>query len=94
MRNLKWTAGAAAICASVGLFANSATAANAATLSDCLHSAREVRTAIESNQGSAKLDDAQRQQRYGLEFCNRGFYQQGTAHYAEALRILGASDKS
>jgi len=93
MRALKWTAGAAAICASAGLFAISATAANAANVSDCLQAAREVRTAIESNQGSANLNDALRQQRYGLEFCNSGLYKQGTAHYSEALRLLGAGDK-
>jgi len=93
MRNLK-TAAAAAICAGIGLFAISATAANAATVADCLHSARQVREAISNNQNSAKLDDAQRQQRYGREFCNTGFYDKGTAHYAEALRILGDDSMS
>lgn len=94
MRTLKWTAGVAAICASAGFFAVSATAANAATVSDCLHSAREVRQAIAHNQNSPKLDDAQRQQRYGLEYCNRGFYKRGTAHYSAALNLLGANGKS
>lgn len=93
MRNLKWTVGVAAICASAVLFAMPATAATA-KLSDCLHSASQVREAIAKNQDSPTLGDAQRQQRYGLEFCNGGFYGKGTAHYAEALKLLGAGDTS
>lgn len=95
MRNPKWTAGAAALCAGVGLFAISATAATAVTaanVSDCLKSAREVRAAIENSQDSAKLSDAKRHQRYGLDYCNHGLYSQGVNHYAAALRILGAGD--
>lgn len=90
----KWTMGAATMCAGLAMFAMSATAANASGLTDCLHSAKNVRTAIAQNQDSPKLDDAQRQQRYGLEFCNRGFYKKGMAHYAQALKMLGADQKS
>lgn len=92
MRNPKWTAGAAALCAGVGLFAISATAATAANVSDCLKSAREVRAAIENSQDSAKLSDAKRHQRYALDYCNHGLYSQGVEHYAAALRILGAGN--
>lgn len=94
MRNLKWTAGAAAIAASVGLFGISATAANAASLSSCLHSAKQVRQAMAQNKASPRIDDAQRQQRYGREFCNGGFYAKGTAHYAAALKLLGSSGEA
>ena len=93
MRNPKWTAGAAALCAIVGLSAISATAANAAGVSDCLKSARDVRTAIENSQDSARLGDAKRQQRSGLGYCSHGLYKQGLAHYASALEILGAGEK-
>lgn len=90
----KWIAGAATLCAGIGLFAMSATAADAASVSGCLHAAKDVRAAIAGNQSSPKLEDAQRQQRYGLEYCNQGFYKQGMAHYAEALKVLGADAKS
>jgi 6-phosphogluconate dehydrogenase len=94
MRTLKSTAGVAAICASAGFFAMSATVANAATVSDCLHAAREVRQAISHNQNSSEINDAKRQARTGLQYCNRGFYKRGTAHYAQALKLLGADGKT
>lgn len=94
MRNLNWAAGAAAACVSVGLIAISATAANAASLSGCASSERDVRAAIAQTQDATKVSDAQRQARYGLEFCNHGLYRQGMAHYTEALKILSAEKKS
>lgn len=90
----KWFTGAAAASAGLCMLAISASAANAASLTNCLHSAKDVRAAMAQNQNSPKLEEAQRQQRYGLEFCNRGFYDKGVAHYAMALKMLGAESKS
>lgn len=94
MRTLKWTAGAVAICVGATVFAVSTTAASAANVNDCVRSGKEVRTALASNQDSPKSQDARKQQRYGLQYCNQGLYRQGLAHYAEALRLLGAGGKS
>ena len=72
------------------MFAMSANAAGTANLSACLHAAKDVRAAIAQNQDSPKRNDAERQQRYGLQYCNSGFYKRGMAHYAEALKMLDA----
>jgi hypothetical protein len=49
----------------------------------------EVKTALTSNAQSPNYEDAVKQQRYGVEFCNNGFYQNGVSHYEQALKLLG-----
>ncbi len=91
MRKMKLVAAAVTLCAGAGMFAISANAAEPANLSGCLQAAKNVRTAIAQNQNSAKIRDAKRQQRYGLQFCNRGFHMKGLSHYSAALKMLDAT---
>ena len=93
MKVLKGTVFALAMCAGASLVAGSATAASAKTLDDCIHARNAVSAALDQNADSPRIHDAQRERRYGLNYCNNGMYKQGVAHYTAALKILGA-DKS
>lgn len=91
MHKTNWMAGAVVICASLAF---GTMAANAASMSDCLKMGKDVRTALANHKDAAHANQARRQQRYGLEFCNSGFYKRGLQHYKQALHILGADKKS
>ena len=62
-----------------------------ASLTGCVEMQDQVKTALAGNAQSPSYEDAVKQQRFGTEFCNKGFYQNGVAHYAEALKLLGVS---
>ena len=88
MLKLKSVGGVALVCSVLAFNVASASAAEAANLTSCAEQARQVRTALDANQQSPNLTDAQKEQRYGREFCNGGFYQKGLDHYAQALKLL------
>ena len=77
--------GALAVAASSFAFAQDA------KLSTCVDMRNQVNTALADNAQSPKYEDAKKQQQYGTEFCGSGLYQNGVSHYAEALKLLGAS---
>ena len=77
-------ASVAAICATL-IFAP---IANAASVSDCLHMAKQAQSALENAQPGAKTDDARNEVRFGRDYCANSMYAQGVAHYAKALELL------
>jgi hypothetical protein len=81
--------------AAIGLSAMLAmgTSANAAdaSASTCVSLASQVRTALASNQQSANYEAAVKESRYGRDFCANAQPRVGTAHYAQALKLLGVS---
>jgi len=77
---------AAAVCAAL-ISAPIANAADA-NVSDCLHMAKQVKTALETAQPGTKTDDARNELRFGRDFCANTMYAQGVAHYSKALEIL------
>ena len=83
MRSVNLTA--LALCA----MAMCATAANAAD--DCASMATQVKSAMDSNQQSSNLQAATKEKNYGRDFCNNGLPKVGVVHYAQALKLLGAS---
>jgi hypothetical protein len=52
----------------------------------------QVKTALENSQ-SPNRDEAAKERSSALLYCNRGYYKMGTAHFAQALKLLG-SEKS
>jgi hypothetical protein len=77
-------ASVAAVCATL-IFAP---IANAASVSDCLHMAKQAQSALESAQPGAKTEDARNEARFGRDYCANSMYEQGVAHYAKALELL------
>ena len=77
-------ASVAAVCATL-IFAP---IANAASVSDCLHMAKQAQSALESAQPGAKTDDARNEVRFGRDYCANSMYAKGVAHYAKALELL------
>lgn len=91
MRYVNWAVGVAALSGTLALAAAPAGAQPTASMSGCVEMQNQVKTALAQNGQSPSYEDAVKQQRYGTEFCNSGFYQNGLAHYAEALKLLGVS---
>ena len=60
--------------------------------SDCRQMDTQVKTALENSQ-SANRDEAAKERSSALLYCSRGYYKMGTAHFAQALKLLG-SEKS
>jgi hypothetical protein len=69
-------------------FASAANAADA-RLSDCVHMAKQVATAVDVAQPGKAKDDAAAEQRTGQSYCGFSMYAQGVAHYEKALQLLG-----
>ena len=89
MRNVKWMAGIAILSGALACAAAPANAADSASLSGCASLQSQVKTALQSNAQSPNYENAVKEQRYGVEFCSNGFYQNGVSHYSEALKLLG-----
>jgi hypothetical protein len=82
---------AASVTVLSGIVALTPTAgfAQAANLSECVQMQTQVKTALGTNAQSPYYQDAVKQQGYGRDFCTNGFYQNGVAHYEQALKLLG-----
>ncbi|HEY2445392.1 MAG TPA: hypothetical protein VGI20_06610 [Rhizomicrobium sp.] len=90
MRFVPVTICAALLSASLGFGASAATAEDA-SLSSCVKLASQVRDALSSNAQSPSFQAATKEKGYGQDFCANGLYKNGVEHYAEALKLLGAS---
>jgi len=66
-----------------------ASAANAASVSDCVQMAKQVATAVDAAQPGKAKSDAVTEQRAGQSYCGFSMYAQGVAHYTKALQLLG-----
>ena len=75
------------------VFSTSAMAADmsSATEGDCAAMRVKVNSALDANQSSANFADAKKESTYGQEFCTNAMYKTGVSHYAQALKLLGAS---
>jgi hypothetical protein len=62
-----------------------------ANLSTCATLSSRVSDALASNAQSPAHSDAERERRYGAEFCGSGFYARGANHYQRALEMLSAT---
>jgi hypothetical protein len=91
MRSIKLAACIAALTAGVGF---AATAANAASVTNCLDMADKVNSALANNMQAAGYDDAKRQRNFGRDYCASSQYDQGVAHYSRALQLLGEGEKA
>jgi len=87
MKFARWTA-FAALTALTLAFAPAANAADA-KLTDCLHMAKEVSTALAASQPGNATDQARGQAQAGRNACLASAYNKGVAHYAKALQLLG-----
>ena len=93
MRSVKIAAVVAAACIGLGVTAASADQ-QVASVQTCLSLANQVKTALDANAQSPNYDDAVKERKYGMEFCNASFYAKGISHYNRALQLLGVSDKA
>ena len=75
--------GAAALCVP-------ASAEPSGNLATCVKLAGQVSQALASNAQSPSYDAAKKEKGYGRDYCASGLYAQGTTHYAQALKLLGA----
>jgi len=89
MKVARVAAGAAALCMVLGATASHAADSSAsATVSGCVDLARQVKEAINSNQQSPNLHEAQTLSAAGREFCSNQRYSEGVSRYNKALEIL------
>ena len=77
----------AAVCATLAF----APLASASGISDCVHMAKQVSSAIGSAQPGKATDDARQQADAGSSYCATSLYAQGVAHYSKAFQLLGKS---
>ena len=94
MRLLTITAITIALFAGAAALSLPAGAEESGSLSSCVKLAGEVNQALANNTQSANYDAAQKEKGYGREYCGSGLYPQGTTHYAQALKLLGAEKSS
>jgi hypothetical protein len=68
-----------------------APAANAADarLTDCVHLAKQVSSALEAAQPGTTTDQAREQASAARSFCSSQMYSAGVARYNKALQLLG-----
>lgn len=71
-----------------------ASAEETGNLSTCVKLASQVNQALASNAQSPSYEAAKKEKGYGRDYCATGLYAQGTTHYAEALKLLGAEKSS
>ncbi len=88
MRKITMTA--LALCAMATMGATTAFAMDT-TYTDCHEKADQVRTALEANQSSSNYAAAKKESDAGRDYCQQSQYRIGVAHYAAALKLLGAS---
>ena len=77
----------AAVCATLAF----APTASAAGISDCVHMAKQVSSALDAAQPGQATDDARTQANAGRSYCASSMFAQGVARYSKALQLLGKS---
>lgn len=92
MSYAKFAAAAIVIAGGLTAFASGAMAGEEATFAGCAKLARQAKNAL-ANQSNAN-EDAQKQLQAAADYCRRGYYKAGVAHYEAALKTLGATEKS
>lgn len=90
MRLLTIAATTLALSLGAAAFSVSASAEQSGNLATCVKLAGQVSQALASNAQSPSYDAAKKEKGYGRDYCASGLYAQGTTHYAEALKLLGA----
>lgn len=90
MRYVNFSSGIAASLA-IMVAASPAAFAQGANQTSCVQMQDQVKTALDGNAAAPSYEQARREQTTGLQYCQHGFYDNGVAHYAEALKLLGAS---
>ena len=80
----------AALC--LGLTAGiSAASAQEVTEAACRSMDAQVQTALEGNLQSANHSQALQERNSARQYCAHGYYKIGTAHFTQALKLLGSS---
>jgi hypothetical protein len=90
MRLLSIVASTVALSLGAAAFSVPAGAEQTGNLSGCVKLAGEVNQALANNSQSPSYDAAAKEKSYGRDYCASGLYGQGVAHYAQALKLLGA----
>jgi hypothetical protein len=86
MRKIFFAAAGLSAMLAMGATANAETASQAT----CTQAQQKVAAALASDT-SANHDQAQKESRYGRDFCLNGLYGKGMDHYAQAMKLLGIS---
>lgn len=94
MRHLTIAATTFALSLGAAALSVPAGAEESGNLSTCVKLASEVNQALASNAQSPGYEAAKKEKGYGRDYCASGLYPQGTTHYAEALKLLGAERSS
>lgn len=91
MNIVKTAASAAALCLLLGVPASyAADTAAPASVTSCVDMAKKVKEAINANQQSPNLHEAQTLSSAAREFCSNARYAEGVSRYSKALQLLGA----
>lgn len=90
MRLLTITATTLALSLGAAVLSVPASAEQSGNLATCVKLAGQVSQALASSAQSPSYDAAKKEKGYGRDYCASGLYAQGTTHYAEALKLLGA----
>ena len=91
MNIVKTAASAAALCLLFGATASYAADASApASVNSCVDMAKKVKEAINANQQSPNLHEAQTLSNAAREFCSNARSAEGINRYSKALQLLGA----
>ena len=78
-----------AIALASSVLGTSSSLAEDADMMGCLRLSKQVASALEANQQSSNYKAATDEESTGRQYCRRGFYAAGIAHYEKALNDLG-----
>jgi hypothetical protein len=80
----------AAVC--LGLMAGTSTAfAQEVTEAACRSMDAQVQSALQTGSQSGNHEQAVQERNSARQYCAHGFYKMGTAHFSEALKLLGST---
>jgi hypothetical protein len=94
MRIAKWAATAAIVMGGLAVNVAMANATTEASAASCREAARQVKSALDSNQQSPNYEAALHEKNNGASFCVHEMFADGMTHYNAALKLLGASTNS
>ena len=69
----------------------SATASEPATSLNCLKMSKQVKDALYNHPAGTAHDTAEQELKTGGDYCMKGFYKAGMAHYEAALKAIGSN---
>ena len=84
-------AAAMLVAGGIAAFGTSAIASEQATSLNCLKMSKQVKDALYNHPAGTAHDTAEQELKTGGDYCMKGYYKAGMAHYEAALKAIGSN---